>query len=355
MSSALKLKSESETKCEGPSSEAGTPFLTSYQKRSGYHAASFSVSIARSQLGGFEVVRETAGDRFFDSIGFSRKCETGDKDFDKRFRIESESPKPMQAFFMESAHREAVTRLFALGFTEVKTLNSSVIALQHRAGPEADVSDAARVREAVGCLAVLRNGQAGFFDGGVDEETRRYHRMRGRLALGGLLCFASGVALCWIANWLYPIVGESFFSWTPARVGLGMAIGLVALSAMWLRGHSSSHRHVGGVAIFFLVGLPLLADGVATFVNGAFDTADPPAQHEALAVSKQKYSHRLSSYYRVRLNSWRPDRQNVSISISSHDYFHTTPQKTVYRVLTKPGTLGYEWLTHLELLSPDRY
>ncbi len=100
---------------------------------------------------------------------------------------------------------------------------------------------------------------------------------------------------------------------------------------------------MGIITYPFFLGTVYLGE---VWLNGAKDIY-PPSVHSALVVGKKQAKGRHDRSWSIRLKSWNPGRETEQLGVTEAQYSRVQPGKTVARVTTKPGFLGYEWIAGL--------
>ena len=115
------------------------------------------------------------------------------------------------------------------------------------------------------------------------------------------------------------------------------------LAVVYLKGRSSSHKDLLINLLIALFGIPLSGYYGVMAINGYSDTSDGTV-HEVLVLKKRYTRSKDGQHYYVTTESWRDNRPEEEIRVTSGFYQKAMPKTTVAVISTKPGRLGFEWL-----------
>jgi hypothetical protein len=115
------------------------------------------------------------------------------------------------------------------------------------------------------------------------------------------------------------------------------------VSALLLRGTSTSHYKWGGLMLGSLILFPLGSVGTLALLNGALDSSQP-ATHKATVVEKYTTRSKNRTNYHVRCASWRKPGETISYQVSMTEHGLAVPGQSHMVVTTHSGWLGVEWL-----------
>ena len=89
----------------------------------------YQIKVACPSSGSFSIGRETGFDRLFKSLGITREIQTGHKDFDNKFFINTDAIGFTRTYFMSSEKCRAVDGIFEHGFTKVEHDGKTMVAI----------------------------------------------------------------------------------------------------------------------------------------------------------------------------------------------------------------------------------
>jgi hypothetical protein len=300
------------------------------------HPSLLTVRVPVATAAEVHLSRENWFDRLFKWAGIAREHQTGDADFDSTVYIRSRSPRYAAACLKHPARRGAVLAILSQRFASVRIADGFATAewpgfdpeTHGRPGVTEDAADALFV-----LTESLPKRDPGENDGRLDGHA---------LAKGVLWWALIASAVTVLSVCFFPPVR----TWDLFLPVLGVfVLGYLAfgwLSALLLRGTSTSHDSWAklmavGVFLWALGSLGLVAG-----VNGLADTG-PPEWH-TLTVSDRTYEHRKNgrSYY-LTAPAWDGGAP-IRLEVSSADYNAAQPGRSRLEVEAGRGRLGIPWL-----------
>jgi len=296
-----------------------------------------------SLRGEFGVRREGGAEGFFKAIGLAGEAQTGDAAFDREFYLQGSSRDYVQAIFADAQNRDAIRRLFALGFDGVELRDGRLRAAR---SPQAHLLELAVVRGALEQFAALRTTASAMQVAmqGIGGVATRQINAASALALG--VAIAAFMATVYL---LEPMVDGQFAlfaaSWKPALIAYGV---LAALTALLLRGRANAPKELAMIA---LLGLPSIwIGGVsgAMLANQYLDRS-PPQTIRAQLLRHYVTRGKNTSYHLVFAH-WRRRGAEVNLMVP-YEIFNRARPKQTWVLQTRAGRLGYEWV---DTMAPER-
>lgn len=329
---------------------AGAAYTTYYQTpTTGKHArpSELRVGTAVDTPCEVRVTTETWFDRACKRVGLATEIETGDDAFDAECYVRSDTPAFADAYLADPLKRAAVLDLRRMGFADVTLENRTVTAKWVGFDPPRHDRPDLVVEVAARLLVLARGLPEPHPD--FDYRTGR-HRRKWQV---GLWSFLVGFAATTLTLLAYPPIswGELLL-----RAVAVLAVGgpsFAYVSALALRGTSTSHYAWGGLMAGALLLFPVGSVGLVALVNGAADSS-PEVTHDAVIVEKYTSKSKNRTKYHVRAASWRVPGETHSFDVSQADYNAVTAHQSQIRVTTRTGALGVEWLVRKQVVAKPR-
>jgi hypothetical protein len=276
------------------------------------------------------------GERF----GRGERVATGDPELDRAFRLYSPTSPRTSAFFSTADRRSAVRGLFDLGATEVDQDDVEVSVRWANRRPDADLGTGAPGAGAT--LGRLAEGTPAL---AARTAARRFvlaQRVGASLFVVVLVAtgFLAGLARdrFQVLDWSRFMFASLWYS-VPVAVGLGVwAVRTGVLGTVRQR-----PTLLGIVGTLVLV--PYLALEVAMVANGWLDEG-PATSHDTRVLHEELAGGRHREY-QATVASWRGAGEE-RLSIGREVFARLRPGMP-FRVVTKPGWFGYEWVVHYEI------
>ena len=294
--------------------------------------------------GEFHMAPQTWFDRVCKRFGIAVEIETGDEVFDAECYVRSDTPEFAAAYLGDSIKRVAILDLRRMGFPEVLlsggTLTASWTGFNPKAHdkPELGADTAARLLILARNLPVHRP---------EFEHRTGGNRKKWQAALWlGLI----GFALTMLSLIAYPPV-ETLDLLSRALVVFVLALPAFAyVSAVLVRGTSTSHNAWGGLMAGAIFLLPVGSVGSTALLNGASDES-PPVVHNAVITEKYTTRNKNRTNYHVRVASWRDPGETLSYGVSQAEFNAVTPHQSQMFVTTRAGAIGIEWLASRHIVE----
>jgi hypothetical protein len=300
--------------------------------------SSLRISTTVPTEGEFHLLPEGFWDRVGKFLGIAQEIVTEDLEFDRRCYVRSDTPAFAAAYLSDPIKRIAFLDLQRLGFPEVQLKKGELAAIWTHFNP-AKHGSADLIEEAAARLVILSRNLP-------PSDPELLHNVRSRRIMGQwvlwpfLILFAS---LSFIVGLFFPPLDEGEWLLTSMPL-IGVALPLFAvLSAIVLRGTSTSHNAWLGLMLGAVFLLPLGSCGTVATVNGVTDGA-PPQTHQALIVQKYTTRSKNTTHYKVQCRSWRRPGETETFEISASEYATVVENRSHLEVATRPGALGLEWV-----------
>jgi hypothetical protein len=298
--------------------------------------SSLRISITVPTEGEFHLLPEGSWDRFGKALGIAQEIVTEDAEFDRRCYIRSDTPAFASAYLSDPMKRLAILDLQRLGFPEVHLENGELAIMRTGLNPRRAKSVHLVEEAAVRLVILSRNLPPS------DPELLRKVGTRRIVGQWILWLFLLLSALSLIVGIISNPLDERKWIVTSFLLA-GVALPLFAvLSALLLRGTSTSHLAWLDLMIGAVFLLPLGSCGTVATVNRVADDA-PPQIHQPLIVHKYTGGRRTTSYY-VQCHSWRRPGEMETFAVSASVYAAIVENRSHLEVVTRPGALGIEWL-----------
>jgi hypothetical protein len=328
----------------------GSPYTVLYTPPvKGKHSrpSSLIISTPASTTGEFEVAVETWFDRLCKRVGLAVEIETGDDAFDEACYVRTDAVEFTEAYLADPVKRVAIVDLRRFGFNTVSLDDGDVSVvwtgfdpLKHDK-PDLTADVAARL------ILLARN---------LPEHRPEFDNRSGRhrkLYQGVLWVFLIGFALSMLSLIAFPPLAfpDLLLLAAPGLVLGWLTFGYV--SALLLRGTSTSHYKWAGLMLGSLVLFPLGGIGTTALLNGTLDSSQPVVHHAPI-VEKYTTRSKNKTKYHVRCASWREPGETFSYQVNSEDYRAVVPDQSNMVLTTQSGLLGVEWVAskRLEIRPP---
>lgn len=328
----------------------GNEYFYEYHPGSKNRKSYFRVTIDTDSNGEFRVHQEHRFDRLFKRLGITVEIQTGDRDFDGRYYLETDSVAFTRACFDAADTREYVRNMFNLGITGLTCAGEKL---------EAEISpftfsekiDRGLIESVVAELILLRDGLPDDSFEPVLAGNPAWKVKRNVIfALSVMSLVVGGVLLFLGLRFYRPLdIGAAFFF--SLRYSLAALVLFCLFAVLWLKGRSSSHRELLTSLLFALLGIPLTGFTLVMVLNGYLDKS-AITRHEALVISKHISRSEKSTSYYLRVKSWRAGHQREEIKISSKLYWQVREGKTMVSITTRPGYYKFEWLVSVRIKQP---
>jgi hypothetical protein len=322
--------------CEMDGSTYAVLYLPPVPGKNG-RPSSLGVSTPVDAAGEFKITRETWFDRLGKRLGLALEVQTGDEEFDRECYVRSDTPEFAEAYLGDPVKRVAILDMRRLGFPDV-TLKEGTISVTwvgfdpHKHDrPELTADAAARL------ILLGRNLPAHKpeFENRVGAHRKQWQVV--------LWVFLAVFALTVIGLGFYPPLSGWDLASRAALLVVVAGPVFAFVSALLLRGTSTSHYAWGGLMIGTLLLFPLGGAGTAGLLNGLQDTS-PEVTHKPLIVEKYTTKSKNSTNYHVRVQSWRDPGETESFGVSQTDWTAAVPHQSKLVVVTRAGWLGVEWV-----------
>jgi len=336
------------------SSGSGTRRELSYSGRriiTGFHPGSkntpprFSLRAEVASPGNFSLTPQGSGEALMQKLGLETDVETGDPQFDARYDIDSDDNDFAAAYFASAKKREAVYALFALGCCAIRLEEAGLRADWVPFAIKADTSTEF-VGSALPHLAALCEDLPApppvRSAGGVRQKT--FHLAAGAFLF---LTIALFMVFSFFSSRLNPLDIWELFK-ASLRYSVPAYLSFVLLIAAVLKGKSwflAGLLQCAGIGLFLF---PLAGYWGMAWLNVSRDQ-NTPAVHRVQVTGKSSHRGKNSTTYYVRLNSWRHPGGSERLTVSHAVFQQTVPGQSLALVETKPGHLGYEFVTKLDI------
>lgn len=302
---------------------------------------------APNASGEFHMSPQTWFDRTCKRFGIAVEIETGDEVFDAECYVRSDTPEFAAAYLGDSIKRVAILDLRRMGFPEVLLTNGVLTASWTGFNPKANHKPELSIDTAARLLILARN---------LPEHRPEFehrtgsHRKKWQAALWlGLI----GFALTMLSLIAFPPV-DTLDLLSRALVVFVVALPAFAyVSAVLIRGSSTSHNAWGALMVGAIFLLPLGSVGSTALLNGASDES-PLVVHNAVITEKYTTRNKNRTNYHVRVASWRAPGETLSYRVSQTEFNAVTPHQSQMVVTTRAGAIGIEWLASRHIQQPGK-
>jgi len=304
--------------------------------------SSYKIKIECSSSGFFCIGRETGFDRFFKSLGIANEIQSGDKDFDNKFFIETDAVNFTRTYFMSSEKRRAVDSILDHGFTKVehdgKTMTAICSPVQFKKPLDETV-----IQKVVSSLILLAQNINEHPGEDIAQLNKGWKAKRTVAFTIPVLLYIVGIPTFLIGLFNYTPLDKWALFLTTLKYSVPSFLLFLTVAVKLIKGRSTSHRELIIILILSLISFPGAGMGLGTFLNGWLDQS-AATPHLAIVMKKYTTSSKNGKNYHVVLKSWRENKYSESLRVSSSEYGRAKPDKTRMRIVTKPGHYGFEWI-----------
>jgi hypothetical protein len=121
------------------------------------------------------------------------------------------------------------------------------------------------------------------------------------------------------------------------------------LAFIIIRGFSTSSKVFSCFVITLTMGAIFLGRYGGAIVNGIEDRS-VTQDHEQIVIDKYTTTHKNSTTYHVVVKAWAPHKDNWSLTVGSSSYRQIKIGSTHFRIKTKKGKLGFEWVVSEKMM-----
>ncbi len=292
--------------------------------------------------------RRTAWDRAAARLKLERPVATGDAAFDAAVIVESTaSDRVLRALLAGEPVRRAVRELLDSGARTVDVLVASPFASVSWRNPS--LEQAGRVVDAARALSTLADAVP-VVAGDVIQRGRGLGRAW--VPIGWAAAGMAGFLVWMELAGAHPIVLEGSFSLS--GIGIVLCFPAVLLSYVALRGRAGALSMLAYSFPASIFGVVFGTLALGQLANQVLDK-DAPTPHDVRIMSVHAYTSRFSrshqEFREVRVRNWDIGGREVLINTPGQDTRYKVGGRA--RVFTRPGALGWEWVSSIEPIEAD--
>ena len=324
----------------------GRLILVQYIPGSRNRSPEFIISITGSFGAELTIRQETSQDRFYKSIGLNREPQIMDKQLNDRFYFECDVEEFVKQLFLSP---DVKTLVFAVSdrFSSIVITKKACLFKQYPS-PELDQLSPESITEAARQLIQLSKSIPQSISN-PHPELMSFKRWRFvAYLMGGLAALTGFVSFVW-ASGSFRIVDNFAFWNTTLSYAVVFILIISSFIYVKIRGFSTSSRVLIYFLAMFIVGSILSFRYAGAILNGIKDRSAVKT-HDQQVIEKYITTHKSSKTYHVVVDAWRAGRKPWSFTVSHRLYENTTEGSSLYRIETRSGYWGYEWV-----LSEDLY
>jgi len=302
----------------------------------------FKVWVACESAGEFTIRSESKFDVFAKRFGLAAEIQTGDKQFDNDFYIQTDSIAFSKNYFSNLNKRDAVRQLYEAGYNLLTHDGKNIEA---RISPLSidRLADSEMIQEAVQRLSALsKDLPANYYQSRIlGTHTWKANRIL-VFTIAGLSIVAGLGGIIWGLKAYPPLDGMDMFLYSLQFSIAAFAV-FSLLSVLLIRGRSSSHKEFLVALLMTLFGFPMAGFGGLIVLNGYLDTSDTTV-HQALVDGRRISKSKNSTSHYVAVESWRSGVDIEEIKVTRHTYNQVIPGVTIMILGTRTGRYGFEWV-----------
>ncbi len=287
--------------------------------------------------GEFEIVPESAFDRFGKRWGLAVEIQTLDETFDEHCFVRTDTVAFAEAYLTNLDNRAIIADLHRKGFKSVALQKGEIHTTW--VGFHPLINDSPDLVEEIGARLILLSRKLPPDLPEVDWMPRRRRKQLTTFLWIVLILFAASI-LSLIGH---PPVHESdLFLRAAPLVAIGFPLFLF-VAAILIRGTSRSHYSWQGLLIGGFLLFPVGSIGAISSLNAWLDHSDPVV-HDARIVRKYSTRGKNSTSYYVECESWRDPAGTENFKISASEHSVVQEGRSRLHVTTHAGGLGIEWI-----------
>lgn len=321
--------------------ENGAAYHLRYREASKYTPAALTVGVSSEHPVAYRLAKQDKSFALFARFVGSGLA-TGDPAFDGAYYLQRGEASRVAPLFRSVEVRDAVRRVFAAGATYVEASGGELRAIwQPFAIKEGIALDFVR-KDAVPALLDLGRASVRAVPLGLARAGEpRAGKLAGGWLRGGPVVAGVGVGLALASSSDWPTLDtESLFFFTlrySAPLALvALFVGLKAAARV-----SRAPRDLVGAAL--AIPAVLVAGGfiAGEIANRALDQG-AVTTHDAVVAATSRERDRGGR--RIWVVSWRAQEAFEEIPVSYRVHREIVPERSIVRVSTRPGALGFEWV-----------
>ena len=296
----------------------------------------------------FKLNPEKAWDRFLKYIGLSVEFQTGDKEFDDRIYMASDSLSLNKHIASDEELKKIIVKLSKLGFKQI-VIDGNYFKIKFSKEHVFDNTFLTNGIQIYKALAGIEKKWRGNFSDPFAWKYLLTECVVWSIAAYGFTCFlelASGDESIYLD--IYPLI----------EVGLvyssAACLGLIFLVFYIFRGSSRGHRIITESALVLILGVPAAATGLLSDLNINLDQ-NRTTMIELLIEDKTTRVTRsrrgTNTYYLLHLqqkNNYRFYQIPTTLRVSS-ELYHLAVQGQFLRVEISPGRLKFPWYKRMDV------
>lgn len=332
---------------------AGVPVWVEYEHSRAGQSLNCSVDFAGGPV--FGVYTKDSTDSFLQKTGLSGAVITGDPEFDKRFKIDSDQLEAAGAFLALPERRRAIAALFEEGCWRINSKNGRLYAKRHISGT-GQGKDAGLIQRVLPHMAALAGASpatggsapAPVQPGAVPPAAPEGLTFDKYFSYSLRTLPVLFVLLVVFVN-LAPQLTGQLFSDT-----IKLSLPALAVFLLWtgtkLKGKSWFLGAMLWTTALAAAFIPLTFFTVGAMVNRLLDTGQPVTR-ELRILSKKDESSRHHPSYKLFVSSL-DGTGTLALSAGRREYEQAVPGRTLAAVTIRPGKLGYGYIAGVRYTTP---
>jgi hypothetical protein len=298
----------------------------------------------------FSLEHESKGHRFAEMLGFTRKWQTDDPDFDQEIYIASDDPEFYDRLHASADMRRAALNIFLQGANSISARSGRLVVSLRRISPLPDDETAEAVVKNLNDIKRLLPqpemlGDAPVLHPNALRAKIFNNAVWGSFILGCMASFALIVQPTFVVSQLRLLV-------LAAGAGLVVIFVTLAVINILFRGSSLGYdvlknflaRGVAGIAICSYAGL--------YFINETYDSSTVGIHDQAIVDKYITYGRHNSTYYHLRLVDWHAPGSSYSFVVNSSTYNQARAGRDMLRLFIHSGYFDCEWIEKYQLVQP---
>ncbi|MCX5708982.1 MAG: hypothetical protein NTY14_08480 [Candidatus Omnitrophica bacterium] len=307
----------------------------------------FKISTSGTFGSGLLIRWETSRDKFYKKIGLNQEVQVSDKAVDERLFFECDTPEFTKQIFLNPDVKPLVLKILS-SFSSIEITEKTCTFTRSPSEPFNEISNEVIMDSARKLLAFVESIPRS--DLGYHPEVSVFKTWKAALYFIGYGILVCGVVSFFWADFSFRVVDS-------LKLGLSsIGVNAVIFSAgsyfafRRIKGFSTSSKVFIHFLFTFGIGILLLGRYGFAVANGIFDKT-PAQKFEQVVMDKYTTTHKSSTTYHVVVAPWRLAIRPWGFTVGRAEYLGIVPGKTYYRIVTKPGQFGYEWVVSESLIT----
>jgi len=217
--------------------------------------SAYKIKIECPSSGFFSIGRETGFDRLFKSLGITREIQTGYKDFDNKFFINTDAVDFTKTYFMSSEKCREVDSILDYGFTKVEHDGKTMAAICSPVQFKKPL-DEATIQKVVSSLSLLAQNIHEHPCEDIAQVNKGWKAKRIVAFTTPVLLFIVGIPTFFLGLLAYTPLDKWALFFTTLKYSLPSFLFFLIVAVKLIKGRSTSHRELIIILMLSLIAFP---------------------------------------------------------------------------------------------------